>query len=156
MYTEDTSDYANVVLCGGEEPGDNDTFTRYFCEVGDLNAAGNARQELWVDGSSVRHKYTVQNADGTTADAEYTEEEYRTVLQNYARAALAAHLSTRRLKCTVADTTLRYGVDYDLGDRVPIRVEELGLTATARVASIRLVYENGVRTLNPVLDDFIF
>lgn len=29
-YTEDASDYANVVLCGGEEPSEGDSFTRYF------------------------------------------------------------------------------------------------------------------------------
>ena len=28
VYTQDASDYANVVLCGGEEPGENDSFTR--------------------------------------------------------------------------------------------------------------------------------
>ena len=56
VYTQDASDYANVVLCGGEEPGEKDSFTRYFCELGDMTASGNARRELWVDGSSVRHK----------------------------------------------------------------------------------------------------
>lgn len=156
VYTQDTSDYANVILCGGEEPGSSDTFTRYFCEVGDLSAVGKARRELWVDGSSVRHKYTVQNPDGTTAEAVYTEEEYHTALQNYARAALTAHLSARQLKCTAANTTMQYGVDYDLGDTVRVRVEELGLDVTARVASIRLIYETTGCTLRPVLDHFTF
>ena len=40
VYTQDASDYANVVLCGGEEPGENDSFTRYFCELGDMTASG--------------------------------------------------------------------------------------------------------------------
>ena len=156
VYTLDAGDYANVILCGGEEPKDGDTFTRYFCEVGDLSAAGNDRHELWVDGSSLSHKYTVQNADGTTADAVYTETEYQTVVQNYARAALKAHLCTRTLKCTAANTQMVFGRDYDLGDTVPVLVEELGLRATARVASIRLVYESAGCTLQPVLDTFTF
>ena len=156
VYTEDTSSYANVILCGGEPPAEGDSFTRYFCEVGDLTATGNARRELWVDGSSVTHRHTVQGTDGTTAEAVYSEAEYQTVLQNYARAALTAHMSTRELKCTAADTTMRYGEDYNLGDRVPLRIEELGLDATAQVSAVCLIYENGVRTRNPVLDNFIF
>ena len=156
VYTQDASDYANVVLCGGEEPGENDSFTRYFCELGDMTASGNARRELWVDGSSVRHKYTVQNADGTTSDAEYSEAEYQAAVQNYARAALKNHMSTRQLKCTAANTNLIYGTDYELGDLVPVRVEELGLNAVARVASIRLIYESTGGSLQPVLDHFTF
>lgn len=156
VYTQDASDYANVVLCGGEEPGENDSFTRYFCELGDLTASGNARRELWVDGSSVRHKYTVQNSDGTTSDAEYSEAEYQAAVQNYARAALKNHMGTRQLKCTAANTNLIYGTDYVLGDLVPVRVEELGLNAVARVASIRLIYESTGGSLQPVLDHFTF
>ena len=122
----------------------------------DMTASGNARRELWVDGSSVRHKYTVQNADGTTSDAEYSEAEYQAAVQNYARAALKNHMSTRQLKCTAANTNLIYGTDYELGDLVPVRVEELGLNAVARVASIRLIYESTGGSLQPVLDHFTF
>mgnify|MGYP002572636676 CR=1 FL=1 len=122
----------------------------------DMTASGNARRELWVDGSSVRHKYTVQNADGTPSDAEYSEAEYQAAVQNYARAALKNHMSTRQLKCTAANTNLIYGTDYELGDLVPVRVEELGLNAVARVVSIRLIYESTGGSLRPVLDHFTF
>mgnify|MGYP002523854053 CR=1 FL=1 len=151
-YTQDVSDYANVVLCGGEEPGEDDSFTRYFCEIGDTTSTGNARHELWVDGSSVRHKYT--DASGT--ERTYTEAEYQTAVQNYARAALVNHLGTRQLKCTAADSQMIYGRDYALGDIVPIRVEEIGLEASARVASLKIIYENTGRTLCPVFDNFTF
>lgn len=95
-----------------------------------------------MDGSSVKHKYTVQNADGSTTEKTYTETEYQTAVQNYARAALANHLGTRQLKCTAADSQMIYGQDYALGDIVPVRVEEIGLEATARVASIKIIYES--------------
>ena len=39
---------------------------------------------------------------------------------------------------------------------VPVRVEELGLNAVARVASIRLIYESTGGSLQPVLDHFTF
>lgn len=65
-------------------------------------------------------------------------------------------MSTRRLKCTAANTNLIYGTDYELGDLVPVRVEELGLNAVARVASIRLIYESTGGSLQPVLDHFTF
>lgn len=98
----------------------------------------------------------MQNADGTTSDAEYSEAEYQAAVQNYARAALKNHMSTRQLKCTAANTNLIYGTDYELGDLVPVRVEELGLNAVARVASIRLIYESTGGSLRPVLDHFTF
>jgi len=109
-----------------------------------------------VDGSSVKHKYTVQNADGNTTEKTYTETEYQTAVQNYARAALANHLGTRQLKCTAADSQMIYGQDYALGDIVPVRVEEIGLEATARVASIKIIYESTGRSLCPVFDNFTF
>ena len=85
-----------------------------------------------------------------------TETEYQTAVQNYARAALANHLGTRQLKCTAADSQMIYGQDYALGDIVPVRVEEIGLEATARVASIKIIYESTGRSLCPVFDNFTF
>ena len=98
----------------------------------------------------------MQNADGSTTEKTYTETEYQTAVQNYARAALANHLGTRQLKCTAADSQMIYGQDYALGDIVPVRVEEIGLEATARVASINIIYESTGRSLCPVFDNFAF
>ena len=38
----------------------------------------------------------------------------------------------------------------------PVRVEEIGLEATARVASIKIIYERTGRSLCPVFDNFTF
>lgn len=152
-YTTSTDDYANVVICGGEEPSEGDSFSRYICTVGAVDAAGAARRELWVDGSSVRHKYTEQ-VNGASVEKSYTEPEYQQALQHYALAALVAHLGSRELKCTAADSPMIFGSDYNLGDRVPVIVEEFGLRATARVARVKIIYEETGRTLCPVFDAF--
>lgn len=156
VYTTDASEYANVIICAGEAPGENDTFTQYICEVGATTKSAADRHELYVDGSSVKHKYTIQNSDGSTSEATYTEEEYQEAVRNYAAAALLAHYGTQELSADAGENGLVFGTDYNLGDRLPIRVEGLNLTATARVTSVKIVYESTGRTLQPVLDDFEF
>lgn len=150
---DDGSSYANVVLCGGEAPTEQDSWQQLFLEVGDTAATGAGRHELWVDGSSVTHRHTIQLADGSTEEATYSEAEYKTVLTNYAMAALLEHLGGRTLKATATDKLLRYGEDYALGDIVPLRVPELDMIASARVSSIKLIYEQTGRTLEPVFDN---
>lgn len=153
---DDGSNYANVVLCGGEKPTEQDTWQQLFLEVGDTTATGADRHELWVDGSSVTHRYTVQKPDGSTEEATYTEEEYNTALTNYATAALLERLGGITLKATAKDIQLRYGEDYDLGDLVPLRVPELNMKASARVSSVKLIYEHTGRTVEPVFDNITF
>lgn len=149
---DDGSDYANVILCGGEKPTEQDNWKQLFLEVGDTTSTGTDRHELWVDGSSVTHRYTIQKADGSTEEATYSEAEYQTALTNYATAALLEHLGGQTLKATAAETLLHYGKEYDLGDIVPLRVPELGLTASARVSSVKLTYEQ-TRSVQPVFDN---
>lgn len=150
---DDGSDYANVVLCGGEKPTEQDQWQQLFLEVGDTQATGADRHELWVDGSSVTHKHTIQLEDGSTQEATYTEAEYKAALTNYAMAALLAHMGGRTLKATASDKPLSYGTDYALGDIVPLRIPEMDLVATARVSSVKLIYEKTGRTVEPVFDN---
>ncbi len=150
------SDYANVVICGGEKPTEQDSWKQLVLEVGDTGSSGTNRHELWVDGSTVTHRHTVQKSDGSTEEATYTEEEYKTALTNYATAALLNHLGGLKLKATATDKQLRYGEDYNLGDIVPLRVLELGMTASARISSVKLIYEHTGRTVEPVFDNITF
>ena len=153
---QDASDYANVAICGGEAPTESDSWQQLWIEVGETAAQGADRHELWVDGSSVTHRPTVQNADGTTPEAVYNEADYKTALTNYATAALLEHLGGITLKATAKDIQLRYGEDYDLGDLVPLRVPELNMKASARVSSVKLIYEHTGRTVEPVFDNITF
>jgi len=65
--TLDASDYANVAICGGEAPTENDTWQQLWIEVGDTAAQGADRHELWVDGSSVSSLPTWRRAILTPA-----------------------------------------------------------------------------------------
>lgn len=151
--TLDASDYANVAICGGEAPTENDTWQQLWIEVGDTAAQGADRHELWVDGSSVTHRHTVQLADGSTTEAVYTDEEYKTALTNYATAALLNHYIEQTIKATAVDLVLHYGEDFDLGDRLPVQVPELDLVASAQITSIKLTYEATGRKVIPVFDN---
>ena len=152
----DVSDYANVAICGGEAPTESDTWKQLWIEVGDTGAQGASRHELWVDGSSVTHRHTIQKPDGSTEGATYTESEYKTALTNYAAAALLNHYVDQSLKATAADLVIHYGEDYDLGDRLPVKVPELGLEVSAQVVSMKLTYEATGRKITPVFDNIEF
>lgn len=154
--TLDVSEYSNVAICGGEAPTENDTWQQLWIEVGDTAAQGADRHELWVDGSSVTHRHTVQLADGSTTEAVYTDEEYKTALTNYATAALLNHYIEQMLKATAVDLVLHYGEDFNLGDRLPVRVPELDLEASAQITSVKLTYEATGRKVVPVFDNIEF
>lgn len=152
----DASDYANVAICRGEKPTEKDTWQQITVEVGDTAATGGDRHELWVDGSSVTHRHTIQNPDGSVAEGYYTEMEYEAALKSYAMQELLNHCLAQSLKATATNSIIRYGDDYDLGDRLPIRVPELGLVASAQVIKIKLIYEATGRKITPVFDNIGF
>lgn len=71
-------------------------------------------------------------------------------------AALLNHYIEQTLKATAVDLVLHYGEDFDLGDRLPVRVPELNLVASAQITSIKLTYEATGRKVVPVFDNIEF
>jgi hypothetical protein len=142
--TLDGSNYRNVATIGGEQ---NQEYTvRLFAETGDTAAQGAARRELWVDGSAVHHRYT----DGSGNVQVRGEEEYLALLRQRGAQALLQHLNDAGVQATARGSGLVYGTGYALGDLIPVRVPELGLSASARVKGVQFSYDAKGRTVRPL------
>lgn len=143
---EGTSDFKNcAIILGGGEEGDRIiafAFTEY--------KSGEERRELFVDAKDLQRKYTVEVNTGTVdengnpkmsrEEREYTEEEYQKMLENKGLEKLAEQVKVFDISLDVAQTNIKFGVDYFLGDRMPVYA--FGLNGSAIVSSVNKIYEN--------------
>jgi hypothetical protein len=98
------------------------------------------RRELFVNAQNLRRE------GGGALSAQ--------LLRSRGLEALTEHLRTFEIQCEINQNNMRFGRDYFLGDRLPIRLDDYGIGAAARVMSVQHVYETeGNRTLI-TLDDF--
>ena len=150
----DYSDYGNVGVCNGEAPAEGDTFTQQVVYVGNTSAVGNARHEVYIDGSVITHTYQENNGQGGTTSKTYTEPEYIAALTNYATAALLKHMNPLTIKLEARNTVPIYGIDYEMGDIMPIIIKEIGVRAKAQVTAIKLIYERSGKNMELTLSNF--
>ena len=150
----DYSDYGNVGVCNGEAPGEGDAFTQEVVYVGATSATGNNRHEIYIDGSGVSHTYQESDGQGGTTQKTYTDAEYKTVLTNYAVAALLKHMNPLTIKLEARNTVPVYGTDYEMGDTMPIIIKEIGLRAKAMVTAVKLIYEETGKSMELTFSNF--
>jgi len=150
----DYSDYGNVGVCNGEAPAEGDTFTQQIVYVGNTQAVGNDRHEIYIDGSGVSHTYQENDGQGGTVSKTYTEPEYIAVLTNYATAALLKHMNPLTIKLEARNTVPVYGIDYEMGDTMPIIIKEIGLRAKATVTAVKLIYEESGKSMELTFSNF--
>lgn len=110
------TDYANVALVQGAGEGDE----RATVWVGDVNATGADRRELYIDARDV------QPEDGETS----TSQSYLEKLADRGGEKLLAQLRTGSIEFDVDDDTLQ------VGDVLSASLPQLGYTAMVRVADI--------------------
>ena len=110
------TDYANVALVQGAGEGDE----RATVWVGDVNATGADRRELYIDARDV------QPEDGETS----TSQSYLAKLADRGGEKLLAQLRTGSIEFDVDDDTLQ------VGDVLSASLPQLGYTAMVRVADI--------------------
>lgn len=126
-YAYDKSGYVNAALIGGEGQGT----AKRMASIG--TAAGLARFETYVDGSSVSSNGEI-----------ITVEEYTALLQSYGKEQIAGSQITKSFDGEVIpDGLYKLNIDYFLGDIVQIQNEK-GISATPRI--IEIIYaddENG-------------
>lgn len=126
-YYENMQGMKNIAYVFGEGTGGD----RVVVEEGEVHSAGFDRFELYVDARDLQ-----QNSD---PDNPLSDEEYEEVL----RSRGSENLGDARLVQTY-EGTLRladnpqyvYGVDYNLGDKVTVEDEEIGVTVDATVSGI--------------------
>lgn len=157
-------DFKNVAIVAGEEPKEEENERRIVRTVSLGNVRGEMRKELFVDAKDLKREYEVANATGEYDEngnpkyeytkAMYTNNEYNEMLDARGFEKLAECMETFSITCDIVQNNIKYGVDYYLGDRVPIKLVEHGISATARVASVTHVYEIGGEKSGITLSNF--
>lgn len=130
-YYLNIEDVKNVAMVQGEEKNGQRT-TVY---VGDLNASGMARKELYVDARDLQSE--VYNDDGTSYTL--TPTQYNAILTQRGEEKLAENVKTETFEAQIrqfGDVQYEFGVDYQKGDKVTVIDEQLGLSVSARITSV--------------------
>ena len=134
-YTEDDTDYYSVAIVAGEGEGDS----RVVVEVGDGQAYGLDRIELYVDARDIQ---------SVSGDKVLTEEEYIATLMSRGYSRLNEHPSYTFLEGSAIDgaSSYVYGRDFFNGDYVTIIDEEIGISAKVQISEVtKSLTENGER-----------
>ncbi|MEG2930998.1 MAG: hypothetical protein RR825_04360 [Ruthenibacterium sp.] len=139
--------YKNVAVVAGRGEGAARTVVRVDLSGG---MTGENLRELFVDGKSVKEKYQVTNADGTTADIAYTPAEYEAQLTAYGTEKLLKQGCEFDVAAELQQGALRLGDEYDLGDVLPLKIAKYGILAHVLILKIKIVYET-VRTVSATL-----
>jgi hypothetical protein len=154
------SSFKNVAVVAGAGEG----ATRVVRIVSLGNPTAENRRELYVDARDLQREYQVATPTGeidengnpvyTYETLTYTDAAYNAILDARGREKLAEHLRDFSITCDVDQNSIQYGVDYHLGDRMPVRLREYGISATAKIIATTLVYERSGKTLVAALGDF--
>lgn len=144
-YTESDEGKKNVMYVTGaaDEEG-----TVLLVEV-DQGGEGLERDEVYVDMSSVSRKYTENEVEITIPEAEYVK-----LLEAAAADGLEDYGETISFTASINITSnLKYGEDFNLGDRVTCIEKNWGIRIDVRITAVCLAYQNGTKEIEATLGE---
>ncbi len=131
-YSTDTTKYCNFVYVAGEEKAEN----RVIVEVNRIKE-NEERRELYVDARDLQK------------DENTTEAEYKQILTERGIEKLNENNKIETVNFNINPlANLNYKKDFDLGDKVIYKNEQLNFNIENRIIGISEVYENGNRTVD--------
>lgn len=156
--SEGTSNYKNVAVVAGEGEGTERAVR--IVELGDFT--GEHRREMYVDARDLQREYQVAteeiDEEGNLVyqyeTREYSDADYGTMLEARGLEKLAEQLRDFSLLCDIEQNNIRFGEDYFLGDRMPVKLPEYGIFVSARVSTANRVYEKEGNIIVALLSDF--
>ncbi|MFV0412701.1 MAG: siphovirus ReqiPepy6 Gp37-like family protein [Oscillospiraceae bacterium] len=150
------ADWKNTAIVGGQ--GEGTARQVVIVTLGEYS--GDDLKELWVDAKDISQTYQIATPDGaggfTYTQNTYTNSEYAAILAARGCEKLAEKIKTLEVDATLEQGLMRYGIDYFIGDTVPIKLTLFGVQFSARVAAIRTIYESTGKKVTAVLSDFNF
>lgn len=124
-YSKDETHYKNFVFVAGEGTGSG----RTIVEI-DKTVEGEERKELYVDARDLQ------------SDENTTEDEYREMLFERGLEKLQENNKVEIAEFDIdPDANLKCGIDYDLGDLVTYKNEDLDLYIDNRIVEISSVFD---------------
>lgn len=155
-----TTDFKNVAVVAGAGEGK----LREVRIVSLGNVSGENRRELYVDARDLQREYQIATPTGAVDEKGnpiynyetkiYTAAEYNALLDARGLEKLAECLKTFSITCDIVQNNILYGVDYFLGDRMPVKLPEYGIYASARISSVTMVYEKEGVKIVALLSEF--
>ena len=140
-YLNDTANFANSAIIGGEGEGTARTFAFVYPD----GVTGFYRRTLYVD---------ARQSSSDTEGGELTPSQYRKQLQAAGQDAIDARKITRTFNGEILNyNAYKYGVDYDLGDKVSI-INEYGIRGNATITEITEVEDGTGYKLVPTLSEW--
>lgn len=153
------SGYKNIAFVAGEGEGSDRTVRQV-----DRRKSKEPRYELYVDARDLRKEYQVSTPTGnvdsngnliyTNETKTYTGAEYAKILETRGIEKLNDYMKDFSITCDILQNNIVYGVDYFLGDRMPLKLSSYGINTTARIAEVRIEYEKTGKTTIVTLDEF--
>lgn len=133
-YVKDAMNYRNVAYVAGEGEtvGDSEESQRIVIEMGDLEASGLARKEMFVDARDCQKK----RDDGSYI----SDSVYDKMLRKRGMDKLFEHRIVESYGGTIleGENTYIYGVDFKEGDLVTLRDEDLGLRFDTVITNVTI------------------
>lgn len=158
--TSGTTDFKNVAVVAGAGEGANRTVR--IVSLG--NISGENRRELYVDAQDLQREYQVANPTGEYDEKGnptyhyetklYTDDEYHALLDARGLEKLSECLKSFSITCDITQNNIVFGVDYFIGDRMPIKLPEYGIYASARITSATRIYEKEGNKIVALLSEF--
>jgi len=158
--TTGTTGYKNVAVVAGA--GEGAARTVRIVSLGSVS--GENRRELYVDARDLQREYIEATPTGQYDDKgnpiygyvtkTYTEAQYNAMLDARGLEKLAEHLQTFSITCNITQNNFEYGKSYNLGDRIPVKLPEYGIYASARIASVTMIYERQGNKIAVLLSEF--
>ena len=135
-YEYADKDYRNYAVVAGEGEGSS----RQFVTVD--NSADGRRREVFVDARDLQK------------DEDETAEQYAARLNRRGQEKLAEYKIVEHCTTEVdTQSSLRYRVDFDLGDLCTVKEDAHGITCVKRITECEEVYENGSFSLSAVFGE---
>lgn len=136
-YLYDKTAEKNAVLIGGEGEG----LKRFYSLVAPADT-GLSRREVFLDASSINKTYEDENEE----EHEYTDAEYKKMLDAQGKQTLASLRATERFAGSINVTSGNYilNTDFNLGDIVTVEEKSINKNINVRIVEITEVQdENG-------------
>ena len=133
-YTNSVENLKTTAFVGGEE---KEGVARKVAEVGG-SAAGLAREEVFINATDIVQEYEDDDGEQVTL----TDAEYLALLSARGAEELEQYAETLSFGSKInTNANLKYGTDYDLGDRVTCINKRWNVRIDVRITEIAETYE---------------
>lgn len=144
-YTESDEGSKNVMYATGAA---DENGTAPLVEV-DQGGEGIDRDEVYVNMSNISRQYTENDVEITIPEAEYKK-----MLAAATADALEDYGETVSFTAIINITSnLKYGEDFNLGDRVTCIEKNWGIRIDVRITAVCLAYQNGTKEIEATLGE---